>query len=167
MTDIEVEEEQTPVAHVTVVYNGPAAPHWELRVRYGDQKLVDDFWARVTARLLLLPKHDPQFRRNRERVNRDAERELIICDWDLGDEDGDSNKGGRRPGSANNGQAPAPAAAPAAVEAADAEATEPADEPDTEATESAVDADATAEATAESDDTSSEDSAQPATSEEE
>ena len=33
---------------------------------------------------LLLPPHDPQFRRNRERVVRDAEREHLILDWDLG-----------------------------------------------------------------------------------
>ena len=79
-----------PVAHVTITYLGPVAPHWEMRVHYGDQKLLDDFWTRVNARLLLLPKHDPQFRRNRERVNRDAERELIVCDWDLGDDDSES-----------------------------------------------------------------------------
>ncbi len=78
------------MAHVTVVYTGPVAPHWELKVQYGDQKMLDDFWGRVNARLLLLPKHDPQFRRNKERVNRDAERERIICDWDLGDDDADS-----------------------------------------------------------------------------
>lgn len=79
-----------PVAHVTITYLGPVAPHWEMRVHYGDQKMLDDFWTRVNARLLLLPKHDPQFRRNRERVNRDAERELIVCDWDLGDDDSES-----------------------------------------------------------------------------
>lgn len=90
MTDFEPEEDLTPVAHVTLVYNGPVAPHWELKPRYGDQKMLDDFWTRVNARLLLLPKHDPQFRRNRERVNRDAERERIICDWDLGDDDAES-----------------------------------------------------------------------------
>ena len=50
--------------------------------------MLDDFRTRVNARLLLLPRHDPQFRRNRERVNRDAERELIRLDWDLGDEPG-------------------------------------------------------------------------------
>ena len=32
----------------------------------------------------LLPPHDPQFRRNRERVVRDAEREHILLEWDLG-----------------------------------------------------------------------------------
>lgn len=36
------------------------------------------------ARLVLLPPHDPQFRRNRERVIRDAERENILLEWDLG-----------------------------------------------------------------------------------
>lgn len=92
MTAVEPDEleDQTPIAHTTIVYLGPVAPHWELRVNYGDQKLLDDFWTRVNARLLLLPKHDPQFRRNRERVNRDAERERIICDWDLGDDDAES-----------------------------------------------------------------------------
>ncbi len=36
------------------------------------------------ARLILLPPHDPQFRRNRERVVRDAERENVTLEWDLG-----------------------------------------------------------------------------------
>ena len=92
MTAVEAEvEELKPVAHVTIVYQGPVAPHWEMRVHFGDQKMLDDFWNRVNARLLLLPKHDPQFRRNRERVNRDAERELIRCEWDLGDEEAESS----------------------------------------------------------------------------
>jgi hypothetical protein len=34
--------------------------------------------------LQLLPPHDPQFRRNRERVSRDAERENVHLEWDLG-----------------------------------------------------------------------------------
>jgi hypothetical protein len=38
----------------------------------------------VLARLVLLPRDDPQFRRNRERVARDAERENITIEWDLG-----------------------------------------------------------------------------------
>ena len=87
MTDVASTEEQLPpVAHATIVYLGPTAPHWEIRGHFGDEKMIDDFRTRVNARLLLLPKHDPQFRRNRERVNRDAERELIRLDWDLGDE---------------------------------------------------------------------------------
>ena len=50
-------------------------------------QLVDDFRQRALARLQLLPPHDPQFRRNRERVMRDAERENLILDWDLGYEE--------------------------------------------------------------------------------
>lgn len=127
MTDVEPEEDLPPVAHVTLVYNGPVAPHWDLKVHYGDRKMLDDFWTRVNARLLLLPKHDPQFRRNRERVNRDAERERVICDWDLGEDDAEST---RTPMSAP----------PVEVEAA---ADEPAaDEPTADAH---VDADAEAE----------------------
>ena len=41
-------------------------------------------YALIDFVLQLLPPHDPQFRRNRERVNRDAERERLILDWDLG-----------------------------------------------------------------------------------
>ena len=45
---------------------------------------VDGIPARVLARLVLLSRDDPQFRRNRERIVRDAEREGIVLDWDLG-----------------------------------------------------------------------------------
>jgi hypothetical protein len=38
----------------------------------------------VLARLVLLNREDPQFRRNRERVKRDAEREGILLEWYLG-----------------------------------------------------------------------------------
>jgi hypothetical protein len=77
-------EAQPPVANVTVVYLGPVAPHWDVRARFGDRKVVEEFRGRVLARLTLLPPHDPQFRRNRERVVRDAERENFQLDWDLG-----------------------------------------------------------------------------------
>lgn len=93
MTDVEtLEEPLPPVAHATIVYLGPVAPHWEIRGHFGDEKFIDDFRTRVNARLLLLPRHDPQFRRNRERVIRDAERELIRLDWDLGDEPSSSSQ---------------------------------------------------------------------------
>ena len=81
MTDT---ENQPPVANVTVLYLGPVSPHWDVRARFGDRKLIEGFRGRVLARLTLLPPHDPQFRRNRERVVRDAERENIQLDWDLG-----------------------------------------------------------------------------------
>ena len=81
-------EPQPPVANATIMYLGPVAPHWDVRARYGDRKLIEEFRGRVLARLTLLPPHDPQFRRNRERVARDAEREHLILEWDLGyDED--------------------------------------------------------------------------------
>ena len=47
-------------------------------------RVVEEFRARVLARLVLLPRDDPQFRRNRERIIRDAERENILLEWDLG-----------------------------------------------------------------------------------
>jgi hypothetical protein len=83
----ELEEDLPPLASATIVYTGPVAPHWEIRCDHGEQQLVDDFRTRVNARLMLLPPHDPQFRRNRERVNRDAERERILLTWDLGYEE--------------------------------------------------------------------------------
>lgn len=77
-------EPQPPKGHVRIVYLGPVAPHWDLQSDFGDPALIEEFRQRVQARLVLLPPHDPQFRRNRERVVRDAEREAILLDWDLG-----------------------------------------------------------------------------------
>jgi hypothetical protein len=73
-----------PRAHARIVYLGPVSPHWEVYSEFGDRNLVEEFRARVLARLVLLPRDDPQFRRNRERIIRDAEREGIVLDWDLG-----------------------------------------------------------------------------------
>jgi hypothetical protein len=73
-----------PRGHVRVIYLGPVAPHWDVQGESEVRGLIDEFRARVNARLLLLPPHDPQFRRNRERVVRDAERERLILEWDLG-----------------------------------------------------------------------------------
>ncbi len=83
MSDVGVER-QPPTGGVKIVYLGPTAPHWEVRSDYGDKAMIDGFRERLEARLLLLPPHDPQFRRNRERVNRDAERENMVIEWDLG-----------------------------------------------------------------------------------
>ena len=87
------EEPQPPQGHIRVVYLGPVAPHWEVQSNYGDAAVIDPFRDRTIARLTLLPPHDPQFRRNRERVVRDAEREHLELEWDLGIPDGR----GRRP----------------------------------------------------------------------
>ena len=78
------EEQAPPRGHVRVVYLGPVAPHWRVDSDFGDRSLIEEFRQRALARLLLLPPHDPQFRRNRERVIRDAERENIELEWDLG-----------------------------------------------------------------------------------
>ncbi len=75
---------EPPRGHVKIIYVGPVAPHWEIRSDFGDRSLIEGFRDRVLARLLLLPPHDPQFRRNRERVVRDAERENLLLQWDLG-----------------------------------------------------------------------------------
>ena len=76
--------QQPPRGHVRIVYLGPVAPHWDLQSEFGDRALIEEFRQRAMARLVLLPPHDPQFRRNRERVARDAERENLILEWDLG-----------------------------------------------------------------------------------
>ena len=83
----ELEQQLPPIGHVRVVYLGPVAPHWEVQGVFGERQLIDDFRQRALARLQLLPPHDPQFRRNRERVMRDAERENLLLDWDLGYEE--------------------------------------------------------------------------------
>jgi hypothetical protein len=81
-----------PRGHVRVVYLGPVAPHWRVDSDFGDRNLIEELRQRILARLLLLPPHDPQFRRNRERIVRDAARENVLLEWDLGvpdDEEGD------------------------------------------------------------------------------
>ncbi|HPB44998.1 MAG: hypothetical protein M9952_14865 [Microthrixaceae bacterium] len=82
MSDYAPESTEPPTAAVTVVYLGPVAPHWDVRSDFGDRAVVDEFFRRLNARLMLVPPHDPQFRRNRERVIRDAERENILLTWD-------------------------------------------------------------------------------------
>lgn len=80
----DVDHAPAPRAHARVVYLGPVSPHWEIYGDWGERQMLDEFRARALARLVLLPRDDPQFRRNKERVNRDAERELISLEWDLG-----------------------------------------------------------------------------------
>ena len=84
MSDITVENDEPPIGQATIVYLGPAAPHWEIRPVFGERDVMDSFRDRVNARLLLLPPHDPQFRRNRERVNATESARDIVVEWDLG-----------------------------------------------------------------------------------
>ncbi len=92
MSEQQTETQTPPRGHVRVVYLGPVAPHWRVDSDFGERATIEEFRQRANARLLLLPPHDPQFRRNRERVVRDAEREHLILDWDLGlpEDDGTS-----------------------------------------------------------------------------
>ncbi len=91
-------EELPPIGHMAIIYLGPNAPHWEIHITHGDPNILDDFKTRVTARLFLMPPHDPQFRRNRERINRDAQRSNILLDWDLGfEEEYEEEEGDERP----------------------------------------------------------------------
>jgi hypothetical protein len=87
-TEVEEGEPVEPIGHARVVYLGPVAPHWEVQSDYGPPEVIEQFRDRVLARLVLLPPHDPQFRRNSERVVRDAEREQLALEWvlDYGDE---------------------------------------------------------------------------------
>ena len=80
----DVVEEVAPRAHARIAYLGPVSPHWEVYGDWGERQVLDEFRARALARLVLLPRDDPQFRRNKERINRDAERELISLEWELG-----------------------------------------------------------------------------------
>lgn len=114
MTDATAATEP-PRGHVKVVYLGPVAPHWEIRSDFGDRTIIDEFRSRTMARLLLLPPHDPQFRRNRERVVRDAERENLVLEWDLGLPEDEPYVA--PPAAAD--AAPADEAAPAAAEASE------------------------------------------------
>lgn len=93
MTDTMDALPEPPVGHVKVVYMGPVAPHWDFMSDFGDSGVIDQFRIRAEARLLLLPPHDPQFRRNRERINRDAERENLLIDWDLGYDEEEEEEG--------------------------------------------------------------------------
>lgn len=70
---------------VAIVYLGPVAPHWNIEIRHGDESAMARFCNRTKARLTLLPVHDPQFRRNQERVALDAEREGVSVIWNIND----------------------------------------------------------------------------------
>jgi len=81
MTDIATE---APRGHARITYLGPVSPHWDIQFDFGDRTVTEEFRARALARLVLLPLNDPQFRRNRERIQRDGERERITIEWHMG-----------------------------------------------------------------------------------
>ena len=82
-------------AHVRIVFLGPVAPHWDVVGDFGDRVVVEEFRTRALARLVLLPYTDPQFKRNRERIMRDGERENVTVEWDLGFDENLSRTSGK------------------------------------------------------------------------
>ena len=72
---------EPPRAHIRITFTGPVYPHWEIIGDYGDPELIDEFARRAYMRLLYIPMKDSQFRRNRERINKDAENENISVEW--------------------------------------------------------------------------------------
>jgi len=85
---VEEGELAEPLGPGRVVYLEPVAPNWAAQSDYGPADVIEQFRERVLARLVLLPPHDPQFRRNSERVVRDAEREQLALEWVLDYDDG-------------------------------------------------------------------------------
>ena len=51
MSQIDTAPTEPPRGHVRVVYLGPVAPHWEVQSDFGDRPLIEEFRARVLARL--------------------------------------------------------------------------------------------------------------------
>jgi hypothetical protein len=80
-------ESAAPRGHIKISYLGPLAPHWNITSQFGEKDFIEDFKSRIVARLMYLPPHDPQFKRNRERIIRDAEREGILLEWELGNQE--------------------------------------------------------------------------------
>ena len=70
-----------PQADAQAIPAGARVPAYRCAMHHGYA------WVALEDPLLSLPDipeaHDPQFRRNRERVARDAEREHLILEWDL------------------------------------------------------------------------------------
>ena len=81
MTDI---ANEPPRAHARIVYLGPVSPHWEVYGDYGERTLLDEFHGSRPRPPGAVATQRVQFRRNRERVVRDTERERIGIEWDLG-----------------------------------------------------------------------------------
>jgi hypothetical protein len=78
------EHDDTEVPHVgtlRVTYTGPVIPHWRWEFVEGDRTVIQELVRRANAVIGLLPPRDPQFRRNRSRVDGDAAREGIEIIW--------------------------------------------------------------------------------------
>ncbi|MCC7076413.1 MAG: hypothetical protein IT198_04740 [Acidimicrobiia bacterium] len=81
MVDEFVEEEIEYAGTVRIAYTGPVIPHWRYELVEGDRESITELVHRANSVIGLLPPGDPQFRRNRDRVQRDAERNGITIEW--------------------------------------------------------------------------------------
>lgn len=64
-----------------ITFTGHTLPHWRYEFVEGDRSAIEDLVRRANAVIGLLPPRDPQFRRNRDRVDRDGAREGITVEW--------------------------------------------------------------------------------------
>ncbi len=78
-----IEEQEAPphIGTIRISYASPTVPHWGFEYVEGDRPAIDDLARRAQAVITLLPPGDPQFRRNKERVQRDGDREGITIEW--------------------------------------------------------------------------------------
>jgi hypothetical protein len=72
------------IGNARIVYIGHLAPYWEIEIEGDDSTALEAFRERAMARLTMLPPYDPQFRRNNERVTKDAVQSGIALEWDTG-----------------------------------------------------------------------------------
>lgn len=78
---IEEQEELEPQGTVRVTFTGPVIPHWRYEFVEGNREVIQDLVRRANTVIGLLPPGDPQFRRNQNRVQRDADREAVTIEW--------------------------------------------------------------------------------------
>ncbi len=64
-----------------ITFTGYVLPHWRYEFVEGDRSAIEDLVRRANTVIGLLPPRDPQFRRNRDRVDRDGTREGITVEW--------------------------------------------------------------------------------------
>lgn len=81
MVDDTLEEEIEHTGTVRIAYTGPVIPHWRYELVEGDREIITELVHRANSVIGLLPPTDPQFRRNRDRVQRDADRNGITVEW--------------------------------------------------------------------------------------
>jgi hypothetical protein len=81
---IDEETDRPAIGSARIVYTGHLAPYWEIELEGDDSAALEAFRERAMARLTMLPPYDPQFRRNGERVSKDASQAGIALEWDTG-----------------------------------------------------------------------------------